>query len=82
MSAIGNVLIEDQPLISEPKANKIAIKHKKSDIEEDSLSFSRDNMREFDSVHSLLTNNNDQTVLTFTKKDIVVLDDSLSLDEH
>ena len=39
-------------------------------------------MKEFDSVHSLLTNN-DQTILTFTKKDVVVLDDSLSLnDDH
>lgn len=45
-------------------------------MEEDSLSFSRDNIKEFDSVHSLLTNNNDQTILTFTKKDIAVLEDS------
>lgn len=62
MSLMSNIVIEPQ-------------NHKRSEFqfEDDSLSFSRDKSKDMESMHSLLTNNNDITRMTFTKKDIVVV---------
>ena len=75
-----NTLPEIQPNFNEissslPFESHKVPKHrpKKSEQLDDSLSLSRDKSKEVDSISSLISQN-DHTILTFTKKDVFILD--------